>query len=57
VAFGELTLLGPANRIVQALTFLRDHPDYRFHQLVDLTASTIRSASAGSTSSITCCRW
>jgi NADH-quinone oxidoreductase subunit C len=23
--------------VVQALTFLRDHPDYRFHQLVDLT--------------------
>ena len=37
VAFGELNLLGPSNRIVQALTYLRDHPDYRFHQLVDLT--------------------
>ena len=36
VAFGELTLTGPAGRVVQALTFLRDHPDYRFHQLVDL---------------------
>ena len=37
VAFGELNLLGPSNRVVQALTYLRDHPDYRFHQLVDLT--------------------
>jgi NADH-quinone oxidoreductase subunit C len=26
VAFGELNLLGPANRVVQALTYLRDHP-------------------------------
>ncbi len=37
VAFGELTLTGPAGRVLEALTFLRDHPDYRFHQLVDLT--------------------
>jgi NADH-quinone oxidoreductase subunit C len=37
VAFGELTVTGPAGRVVEALTFLRDHPDYRFHQLVDLT--------------------
>jgi NADH-quinone oxidoreductase subunit C len=36
VAFGELTVTAPATRVVQALTFLRDHPDYRFHQLVDL---------------------
>ena len=37
VAFGELTVTGPAGRVLEALTFLRDHPDYRFHQLVDLT--------------------
>ncbi|MFZ4606510.1 MAG: NADH-quinone oxidoreductase subunit C [Caulobacter sp.] len=37
VAFGELTVAGPAGRVLEALTFLRDHPDYRFHQLVDLT--------------------
>ena len=36
VAFGELTVTGPAGRVVDALTFLRDHPDCRFHQLVDL---------------------
>ncbi len=36
VAFGELTVTGPAGRVLEALTFLRDHPDYRFHQLVDL---------------------
>ncbi len=35
-AFGELTVTGPAGRVVEALTFLRDHPDCRFHQLVDL---------------------
>ena len=34
VAFGELTLVGPANRVLQALTQLRDQ--YGFHQLVDL---------------------
>lgn len=34
VAFGELTLTGPANRIVEALTQLRDQ--YGFHQLIDL---------------------
>ena len=36
VAFGELTVTGPSTRVVQALTFLRDHPDCRFHQLIDL---------------------
>ena len=36
VAFGELTVTGPAGRVLEALTFLRDHPDCRFHQLVDL---------------------
>ncbi len=34
VAFGELTLTGPADRIVEALTYLRDTQG--FHQLVDL---------------------
>ncbi len=34
VAFGELTLTGPAGRVLQALTQLRDQ--YGFHQLVDL---------------------
>ncbi|MFZ5670456.1 MAG: NADH-quinone oxidoreductase subunit C [Pseudomonadota bacterium] len=36
VAFGELTLTGPANRVVEALTLLRDHPDCRFQELIDL---------------------
>jgi NADH-quinone oxidoreductase subunit C len=36
VAYGELTLTGPANRIVDLLTMLRDNPAYRFHQLIDL---------------------
>ena len=36
IAFGELTVTGPAGRGVEALSFLRDHPDCRFHQLVDL---------------------
>ena len=36
VAFDELTVTGPAGRVVEALTFLRDHPDCRFHQLMDL---------------------
>jgi NADH-quinone oxidoreductase subunit C len=36
IAFGELTVTGPAGRVVEALTFLRDHSDCRFHQLVDL---------------------
>jgi NADH-quinone oxidoreductase subunit C len=36
VAFGELTLLGPAHRAVEALTFLRDHPETRCQELVDL---------------------
>lgn len=34
VAYGELTLTGPANRIVEALTALRDQ--FGFHQLIDL---------------------
>ncbi|MDP1736059.1 MAG: NADH-quinone oxidoreductase subunit C [Caulobacter sp.] len=36
VAFGELTVVGPAARVLHALTFLRDHADGRFHQLIDL---------------------
>ena len=36
VAYGELTLTGPAGRVVEALTFLRDHPDCRFSLLIDL---------------------
>jgi NADH-quinone oxidoreductase subunit C len=35
VAFGELNLTGPANRVVQALTYLKDVQG--FHQLVDLS--------------------
>ena len=34
LAFGELTLTGPANRVVEALTQLRDQ--FGFHQLIDL---------------------
>jgi NADH-quinone oxidoreductase subunit C len=36
IAFGELTLSAPAPRIVQELSFLRDHPDLQFNQLIDL---------------------
>jgi len=36
IAYGELTVTGPAHRVHQALTQLRDHPDCRFHQLIDL---------------------
>jgi NADH-quinone oxidoreductase subunit C len=36
VTYGELTLTAPASRIVEALTTLRDHPNYQFHQLIDL---------------------
>ncbi|HRD46234.1 MAG TPA: NADH-quinone oxidoreductase subunit C [Caulobacter sp.] len=36
VAYGELTVHGPAHRVTAALTYLRDHPEFRFHQLVDL---------------------
>jgi NADH-quinone oxidoreductase subunit C len=35
IAFGELTLTGPAHRIVQALTKLRDQ--FGFQQMIDLT--------------------
>jgi NADH-quinone oxidoreductase subunit C len=36
VEYGELTLLASRARIVEVLTHLRDDPDCRFHQLVDL---------------------
>ena len=36
VAFCELTVTAPAHRIVDVLTRLRDHPDFRFQQLIDL---------------------
>ena len=36
VAFGELTLHAEAHRIVQVLGLLRDDPEYRFIQLVDI---------------------
>jgi NADH-quinone oxidoreductase subunit C len=36
VAYGELTLHAEARRIVEVLTTLRDHPEYRFLQLVDI---------------------
>ena len=36
VAFCELTLTAPAHRIVDVLTQLRDHPEFRFQQLIDL---------------------
>ena len=38
VAFGELTIEAVAHRIVEVLTQLRDDPDLRFRQLIDLTA-------------------
>ncbi|MDP3855569.1 NADH-quinone oxidoreductase subunit C [Phenylobacterium sp.] len=36
VAYGELTLIAPLPRIADALTYLRDHQDYQFQQLIDL---------------------
>ncbi len=36
VAFGELTLAAPAQKIVELLTRLRDNPNYGFSLLVDL---------------------
>ena len=36
VAHGELNLHAPAKRVVEALTFLRDAPAFRFQQLIDL---------------------
>jgi NADH-quinone oxidoreductase subunit C len=37
IAFGELNIRAAANRIVELLTLLRDSPEFRFHQLIDLT--------------------
>jgi NADH-quinone oxidoreductase subunit C len=36
VGFCELSIHAPAQRIVEVLTNLRDHPDFRFTQLIDL---------------------
>jgi NADH-quinone oxidoreductase subunit C len=36
VVYGELNLKGPADRVLEALTLLRDHKDARFHQLMDV---------------------
>jgi NADH-quinone oxidoreductase subunit C len=36
IAFGELTIVVLAHRIVEVLTYLRDNPDFRFQQLIDL---------------------
>jgi NADH-quinone oxidoreductase subunit C len=38
LSWGELTLEAVAGRIVEVLTQLRDDPDLRFRQLIDLTA-------------------
>jgi NADH-quinone oxidoreductase subunit C len=39
VAFGELTVHGPAHRIVGLLTQLRDSADLEFRQLIDLAGA------------------
>jgi NADH-quinone oxidoreductase subunit C len=36
VMYGELTVTGPTNRVAEALTFLRDNPEFRFTELIDL---------------------
>ena len=38
VAFGDLNVRAQASRIVELLTTLRDSPEFRFHQLIDITA-------------------
>ena len=38
VAFEELTLITTAEHVVEALTWLRDAPEFKFIQLIDLTA-------------------
>jgi NADH-quinone oxidoreductase subunit C len=38
VAYGDLNVKAEAGRIVELLTLLRDSPDFRFHQLIDITA-------------------
>jgi NADH-quinone oxidoreductase subunit C len=35
VAFGELTVVAPTHRIIDALTYLRDAADTQFQQLID----------------------
>ena len=37
IAYGELNLYGQRERIVELLTLLRDTPEFRFQQLVDIT--------------------
>jgi NADH-quinone oxidoreductase subunit C len=39
IEFDELTLTGPAGRVVDALTQLRDHPEWRFNQMVLLSGA------------------
>jgi NADH-quinone oxidoreductase subunit C len=39
IAFGELTVVAAADRIVEALTILRDNPEFDFHQLIDVCGS------------------
>jgi NADH-quinone oxidoreductase subunit C len=39
VAYSELTVHGPASRIVELLALLRDSPAFRFHQLIDLAGA------------------
>lgn len=36
IAYGELTIVVPANRIVRVLTWLRDEPSLLFRELVDV---------------------
>ena len=36
VAFGDLSITTSAHRIVGVLTYLRDNPDFRFTQMIDL---------------------
>ena len=36
VAFGELTVVAPTHRIIDALTYLRDAADTQFQQLIDI---------------------
>jgi len=39
VEYGELTLMTGRDRIVEVLTLLRDAPELRFHQLIDLCSA------------------
>ena len=38
-AYGELTLIAEAPRILDVLTFLRDDPDCRFYAFIDITGA------------------